>query len=182
MPGGVQSGAPPVLAGTSTIYSAAAREALPVTVVPLAPNIVVANRLLVRTIPEQTFRDRGGVILADLSAVHYVDASGLDALVTARKTIRRDGGDLELALLNEELRTLFELTKARHAVPDLRSRAGGARQDDTRESDCRDRRWPRALRRVHRPRRPACCARKNVKRPRLSTRSSTSAKRTRTGT
>jgi anti-sigma B factor antagonist len=92
-------------------YSAAPREAQSVTVVPLGPIIIVGNRLLARSILEQTFRDRGGVIVADLSGVVYVDASGLGALVSARKTIRRDGGDVELAGLPDEIRTLFELTR-----------------------------------------------------------------------
>jgi anti-anti-sigma regulatory factor len=65
----------------NAIYVAAPREALSVTVVPLAPHIVVANRLLVRTLLEQTFRERPGVIVADLTAVDYIDASGLGALV-----------------------------------------------------------------------------------------------------
>jgi hypothetical protein len=65
---------------TGTIYAAVPRESSAVTVVPLAPNIVVANRLLVRTILEQTFRERRGVIIADLGGVEYIDAAGLGAL------------------------------------------------------------------------------------------------------
>jgi anti-anti-sigma factor len=43
--------------------------------------------------------------------VDYVDAAGLGALVTAWKTILRDGGDLELAAPTDEVPALFELTQ-----------------------------------------------------------------------
>lgn len=95
----------------AAIYSATPRPASPVTVVPLGPNLVVENRLLARSTLEATHREYGGVVIANLADVAYIDASGLGALVTARKRIRFAGGDLELAGLNEDLRVLLEITK-----------------------------------------------------------------------
>src|SRR5439155_11840274 len=41
----------------------------------------------------------------------YIPSSGLGVLVSLSNKIREQGGDLRLAGLNEDLQTLFELTK-----------------------------------------------------------------------
>ena len=53
--------------------------------------------------------DRKFVI--DFNDSSYIDSSGLGALVGLSRKIRESGGDLRLSGLNEDLRTLFELTK-----------------------------------------------------------------------
>jgi len=50
-------------------------------------------------------------VVIDFTNTGYIDSSGLGALVSLSKKIRDQGGDLKLAGLNEDLRTLFELTK-----------------------------------------------------------------------
>jgi len=50
-------------------------------------------------------------ILIDFSRTGYIDSSGLGALVSISKRIREAGGELRLSGLNEDLRSLFELTK-----------------------------------------------------------------------
>lgn len=47
----------------------------------------------------------------DFSSTGYIDSSGLGVLVSLSKKIAEAGGTLRLAGLNEDLRTLFELTK-----------------------------------------------------------------------
>jgi anti-sigma B factor antagonist len=49
--------------------------------------------------------------LVDFTQTGYIDSSGLGVLVSLSKKIRDEGGELRLAGLNEDLRTLFELTK-----------------------------------------------------------------------
>src|SRR3712207_7092342 len=49
--------------------------------------------------------------LIDFTNTGYIDSSGLGVLVSLSKKIREQGGELRLANLNEDLRTLFELTK-----------------------------------------------------------------------
>ena len=49
--------------------------------------------------------------LVDFTNTGYIDSSGLGVLVSLSKKIRDEGGELRLAGLNEDLRTLFELTK-----------------------------------------------------------------------
>jgi anti-sigma B factor antagonist len=50
-------------------------------------------------------------VLVDFTSTGYIDSSGLGALVSLAKKLREVGGELRLAGLNEDLRTLFELTK-----------------------------------------------------------------------
>lgn len=50
-------------------------------------------------------------IVIDFTNTGYIDSSGLGALVSLSKKVRDQGGELKLAGLNEDLRTLFELTK-----------------------------------------------------------------------
>ena len=49
--------------------------------------------------------------LIDFTNTGYIDSSGLGVLVSLSRKIREVDGDLRLAGLNEDLRTLFELTK-----------------------------------------------------------------------
>ena len=48
---------------------------------------------------------------AIFSNTGYIDSSGLGVLVSLSKKIRESGGELRLASLNDDLKTLFELTK-----------------------------------------------------------------------
>lgn len=50
-------------------------------------------------------------ILIDFAETSYIDSSGLGVLVSLSKRIRESGGELRLATLNEDLGTLFELTR-----------------------------------------------------------------------
>jgi anti-sigma B factor antagonist len=60
----------------------------------------------------QAALDRGDRrLLIDFSRTGYIDSSGLGALVSLSKKIRESGGELRLSGLNEDLRSLFELTK-----------------------------------------------------------------------
>ena len=49
--------------------------------------------------------------LIDLRQTGYIDSSGLGVLVSVAKKIRERGGEITLANLNGELRSLFRLTK-----------------------------------------------------------------------
>ena len=49
--------------------------------------------------------------VVDFAKTGYIDSSGLGVLVSLSKKIREQGGELRLAGLNEDLQTLFELTK-----------------------------------------------------------------------
>ena len=82
-----------------------------VTVVDVEGQLIVGNRqeLKQRVLEQLDHGDRKFVV--DFSRTGYIDSSGLGVLVSLSKKIREQGGDLRLANLNEDLRTLFELTK-----------------------------------------------------------------------
>ena len=82
-----------------------------VRVIRVDGQLVVGNRAeLKETI--QRLADAGErKILVDFTGTGYIDSSGLGALVSMAKKVREQGGELRLAGLNEDLRSLFELTK-----------------------------------------------------------------------
>lgn len=82
-----------------------------VTIVDVDGQLIVGNRQeLKQKVLEQL--DAGARrFLIDFARTGYIDSSGLGVLVSLSKKIREQGGELRLANLNEDLRTLFELTK-----------------------------------------------------------------------
>ena len=82
-----------------------------VTVVDVDGQLIVGNRqeLKQKVLEELEVGSRKFVI--DFANTGYIDSSGLGVLVSLSKKIREQGGELRLAGLNEDLRTLFELTK-----------------------------------------------------------------------
>jgi anti-sigma B factor antagonist len=49
--------------------------------------------------------------IIDFASTGYIDSSGLGVLVSLSRKIAETGGQIRLAALNEDLTTLFELTK-----------------------------------------------------------------------
>jgi anti-sigma B factor antagonist len=82
-----------------------------VLVIEVDGQLIVGNRqeLKQRVLDALEAGDRK--FLIDFTKTGYIDSSGLGVLVSLSKKIRDEGGDLRLAGLNEDLKTLFELTK-----------------------------------------------------------------------
>lgn len=82
-----------------------------VTLVEVEGQLIVGNRqeLKQQVLDRLDGGDRKFVI--DFANTGYIDSSGLGVLVSLSKKIREQGGELRLSSLNEDLRTLFELTK-----------------------------------------------------------------------
>ena len=82
-----------------------------VTLIEVEGQLIVGNRqeLKQKVLEHLEGGDRKFVI--DFSNTGYIDSSGLGVLVSLSKKIREQGGELRLSSLNEDLRTLFELTK-----------------------------------------------------------------------
>jgi anti-sigma B factor antagonist len=82
-----------------------------VTLVEVEGQLIVGNRqeLKQQVLDRLERGDRKFVI--DFANTGYIDSSGLGVLVSLSKKIREQGGELRLSSLNEDLRTLFELTK-----------------------------------------------------------------------
>jgi anti-sigma B factor antagonist len=89
----------------------ARKDATGVLVIEVDGQLIVGNRqeLKQRVLDALEAGDRK--FLIDFTKTGYIDSSGLGVLVSLSKKIRDEGGDLRLAGLNEDLKTLFELTK-----------------------------------------------------------------------
>ena len=82
-----------------------------VAVLQVEGQLVVGNRQELKDLVQAAL-DRGERrLLIDFSRTGYIDSSGLGALVSISKRIREAGGELRLSGLNDDLRSLFELTK-----------------------------------------------------------------------
>ncbi|MCU0621405.1 MAG: STAS domain-containing protein [Gemmatimonadales bacterium] len=82
-----------------------------VTVVHVDGQLVIANRNELKELLAERLAAGDRRFVLDFSHTGYIDSSGLGALVTSARRVREQGGDLRLAALNDDLRTLFELTK-----------------------------------------------------------------------
>jgi len=96
-----------------------------VVVVDVDGQLIVGNRneLKQKVLDELEKGERK--VLIDFARTGYIDSSGLGVLVSLSKRIRELGGDLRLANLNDDLKTLFELTKldSLFQISDTRERA-----------------------------------------------------------
>jgi anti-sigma B factor antagonist len=96
-----------------------------VVVIEVEGQLIVGNRQELK----QTVLDESEAgarkILVDFADTAYIDSSGLGVLVSLAKRLRELGGDLRLANLNDDLQTLFELTKldTLFQIADTRERA-----------------------------------------------------------
>src|SRR5262245_36575429 len=73
--------------------------------------VIVGNRQELKQAVLDALDGGARKFVVDFSRTGYIDSSGLGVLVSLSKKIREQGGDLRLAGLNEDLQTLFELTK-----------------------------------------------------------------------
>ena len=82
-----------------------------VTVVDVEGQLIVGNRQELKQLVLEELERGEKTFVVDFANTAYIDSSGLGVLVSLSKKIREQGGELVLASLNEDLRTLFELTK-----------------------------------------------------------------------
>src|SRR2546427_13162883 len=82
-----------------------------VVVVGVDGQLIVGNRQDMKQKVLDSLDGGARKFVIDFTRTGYIDSSGLGVLVSLSKNIREQGGDLRLAGLNEDLQTLFELTK-----------------------------------------------------------------------
>ncbi len=100
----------------------------PTTVVGVSGHLIVANRQELKNVVLDRLREGDLRFLVDFAETGYVDSSGLGVLVSLSKKVRERGGELVLAGLNEDLRTLFQLTKLDTLFRIVDSREEGLRE------------------------------------------------------
>lgn len=96
-----------------------------VLVVDVDGQLIVGNRQELKQKVLDALEGGDRKFLIDFAKTGYIDSSGLGVLVSLSKKIREQGGELRLANLNEDLKTLFELTKldTLFQIADSRERA-----------------------------------------------------------
>jgi len=82
-----------------------------VVIVGVDGQLIVGNRQELKQKVLDALEGGAKKFVVDFTRTGYIDSSGLGVLVSLSKKIREQGGDLRLAGLNEDLQTLFELTK-----------------------------------------------------------------------
>lgn len=82
-----------------------------VVIIEIEGQLVVGNRQELKQKLLEELEKGGRKFLIDFAKTGYIDSSGLGVLVSLSKKIREQGGNLRLANLNDDLKTLFELTK-----------------------------------------------------------------------
>jgi anti-sigma B factor antagonist len=82
-----------------------------VTIVEVEGQLTVGNRQDLKQVIHEAADGGARKFLLDCTETGYIDSSGLGALVTISKRVREVGGQIRLAALNDDLRSLFELTK-----------------------------------------------------------------------
>ena len=96
-----------------------------ITLVKVEGQLVVGNRGELKEYVQGLLERGDRRFVLDFSGTGYIDSSGLGALVSLARKVREEGGDLRLSGLNEDLRSLFELTKldTLFAIADTRDQA-----------------------------------------------------------
>lgn len=82
-----------------------------IVIVGVDGQLIVGNRQELKQKVLESLDGGARKFVIDFTKTGYIDSSGLGVLVSLSKKIREQGGDLRLAGLNEDLQTLFELTK-----------------------------------------------------------------------
>jgi len=94
-----------------------------VLIVTVNGQLVVTNRQEFKQAILDAVEEGVRVVVADFSTAGYIDSSGLGALVSLSRRLRETGGDLRLVGLNDDLRSLFELTRLDALFPLYATRA-----------------------------------------------------------
>lgn len=94
-----------------------------VLIVTVDGQLVVTNRQEFKQAILDAVAQGAILVVVDFTVSGYIDSSGLGALVSLSRRLREAGGDLRLVGLNDDLRTLFELTRLDALFPLYATRA-----------------------------------------------------------
>lgn len=50
-------------------------------------------------------------LVIDMDGVDFIDSSGLGSLVSSLRTVNKQGGDIRISSLQEQVKSVFELTR-----------------------------------------------------------------------
>lgn len=108
---------------TETKFAALTPEVSVVRIELPSAGLIIGNRQIVKQQIVDLIAEGKRAFVLDFTHCEYVDSAGAGALVSVAKKVRDVGGELVLEHVNDDLVTLFELTKldslftVRRAVP-----------------------------------------------------------------
>lgn len=102
-------------------------------VIGIEGQLVAGNRQQLREAVLNELERGARAVVIDFVDTGYIDSAGLGVLVSLSKKIREAGASLRLVNLNEDLRTLFELTRL-DTLFDLDDRTDGPPADAERQA------------------------------------------------
>jgi anti-sigma B factor antagonist len=115
-------------------------------IVSVEGQLIAGNRQQLRDAVMSSIEAGSRRVIIDFSDTGYIDSAGLGALVSLSKKVREAGGSIRLTHLNEDLRTLFALTRldTLFALEDGGSAEGAGATADLPPRPPRDAgtRWP----------------------------------------
>ncbi len=53
-------------------------------------------------------------LVIDMGGISFIDSSGLGTLVASLRCIRKAGGDIRISSMQDQVRSIFELTRLHH--------------------------------------------------------------------
>ena len=77
----------------------------------IGEQLVIRGRQEFRDVVLQELEKGERKFVVDFARTGYIDSAGLGVLISISKQIRAEGGELTLTNLNDDLRSLFHLTK-----------------------------------------------------------------------
>ena len=97
----------------------------PVVIIRVEGQLLVGNRKELKQIVSKAVETGDRKFLIDFTSTGFIDSSGLAGLLALSNEITDAGGELRLAGLNEDLRSMIDLTKlnAVFVIDDLPERA-----------------------------------------------------------
>lgn len=82
-----------------------------IVTITIVGQLIIGNRQDLKNLIHDALERGGRKFVIDCAKTGYIDSSGLGALVSMARKVRETGGELRIAALNEDLQSLFELTK-----------------------------------------------------------------------
>ena len=66
-------------------------------------------------------------LVIDLGGIDFIDSSGLGVLVASLRTVNKIGGDIKISSLQDQVRSIFELTRLHHLFEIFDDRVSAAK-------------------------------------------------------
>ena len=91
-----------------------------------ADSLDASNTNEFKSAAAQAIVEKAKMVL-DLAQVQFIDSSGIGAILSLLRKVSETGGDLKLSGLNQQPRTVFELSRLHHILDTYETREAAAK-------------------------------------------------------